>query len=257
MSALRFLLLVLGLVAGTAQAQAPAPVFRDCPVCPEMISVPAGTFVMGEDGPRPETRPAHPVTLDRPFALGRTEVTFDQWQACVAAGACPGGQDDHGWGRGSRPMINVTHADAQAYARWLSALTGHVYRLPLEAEWEYAARAGTTTPWWFGDTLSPGWVNCLHCVTEPWKDHASAPVASYPANPWGFFDMHGNVWEWVADCWTPDHQTPAGPGPCRDGTIRGGAWYHIKAVSQSASRARNPLPVWSYIVGFRVLREIP
>ncbi|WP_246135525.1 formylglycine-generating enzyme family protein [Pararhodospirillum oryzae] len=227
-----------------------------------MIPLRPGSFVMGSATGRKESGPPLAVTLSRPFALARTETTFDEWQACVDDGACAGGQDDHGWGRGTRPVMNVSWDDAVAYTRWLSRRTGWLYRLPSEAEWEYAARAGTTSAWWFGETLGPRQVNCRHCTTDPWDNRGTAPVATYPANPWGFFDMNGNLWEWVADCWTPtllghapDGHAVTQASDCAARAMRGGAWYYIPALSRSEARARTLGAVGSYVVGFRVLRE--
>jgi formylglycine-generating enzyme required for sulfatase activity len=229
-----------------------------------MVVLPAGSFVMGDARGPTTARSPVAVTLSRPFAMARTETTWDQWAACVADGGCVGGQDDHGWGKGSRPVVNVTWDQARDYAAWLSAKTGARYRLPTEAEWEYAARAGTTSDWWFGDTMAAGKVNCRHCDgAAPWDAKGSAPVGSYPPNPWGLSDMHGNVWEWTLDCWSPNHGGAAadgaarGPETCRDKTMRGGAWYYIAAQSVSAGRARGDRGVWSYVVGFRVVREPP
>ena len=155
--------------SGASRADSPTAarraddVFRDCDGCPEMVVVPAGSFMMGspasEEGRDDDEGPPHRVTL-RSFALGATEVTFDEWEACVRGGGCNGYRPrDWGWGRGSRPVIMVSWEDAQAYASWLSAETGAAYRLPSESEWEYAARAGTTTPFHTGATISTDQAN--------------------------------------------------------------------------------------------------
>lgn len=184
--------------------------FRDCSVCPEMIPLPAGTVALGDARVRDAAPPPDdPVRKVGPFAIARTETTFRQWGACVAEGACRGGQDDHGWGRDDRPVINVTAADARAYADWLSRRTGHSYRLPTEAEWEYAARAGTTTLYPWGDVMEQGRANCRGC-DGPVVEHAgTTPVGTYPPNAFGLYDMNGNLWELTADCWTPGHAAPA------------------------------------------------
>ena len=179
--------------------------FRDCPECPEMVALPSGSFRMGclsNDGScYPDEFPVHGVTIARPFALGVYEVTFAQWDACVAAGGCGGRRpDDGGWGRGDRPVINVSWEDAQLYVQWLSRRTGHGYRLPSESEWEYAARSGTSTKYWWGDGVGVSRANCDGCGSR-WDDRSTAPVGSFAASPWGLHDMHGNVWEWVGDCW--------------------------------------------------------
>ena len=167
--------------------------FRDCNDCPEMVVVPAGT----------------------PFAVGKYEVTFAEWEACVAGGGCGGySPDDEGWGRGRRPVINVSWEDVQAYVRWLSEQTGEAYRLLSEAEWEYAVRAGTTTHYTWGDEIGRNRANCDGCGSG-WDNKQTAPVGSFAANAFGLHDVHGNVWEWTQDCWE---------GDCSVRVLRGGSW---------------------------------
>lgn len=255
-------LLLLSLATGaTMAAEAEAEAFRDCSDCPDMVPLPTGTFVMG-DGRLPAAAPPVRVEISRPVAIARTETTWDQYAACVTAGACRGGQDDHGWGRGDRPVINLTFADARAYAAWLSQRTGHRYRLPGEAEWEWAARAGSATLYPWGEAMRPGRATCRGCDGGPVVEHAgTTPVASHPPNAWGLYDMNGNLWEMTADCWTPhppadQTQAPTVTEPCRDRVMRGGAWYYVPRQSASAARQRNPAAVWSYVVGFRVVRDM-
>ncbi|MEO5375831.1 MAG: formylglycine-generating enzyme family protein [Alphaproteobacteria bacterium] len=246
----------------SARALETGEVFQDCPDCPEMVVVGAGSFIMGSDA-APEQRPPVAVTIARPFALATTETTFDLWEACVAGGGCAKIPDDHGWGRGRQPVINISWDEANAFTRWLSKLTGATYRLPTEAEWEYAARAGTTTAYWWGDHVGDGKANCRKCNAE-WGGRQSAPVASFPANPFGLYDLNGNVWEWVADCWTPNHKNAPTDGSaavdpkgeCRERTAKGGAWYYYEMQARPSSRARHVAGQWSYTVGFRVLREM-
>jgi len=236
-----------------------------CPICPPMVVVPAGRFVMGDAKAHAEAeKPEIAVTILHPFALGRTEVSFDQWQPCVEDGACRGGQDDHGWGRGSRPVINVTWDDAAAFAAWVGKRSGLTCRLPREAEWEYAARAGTTTGFWWGNAAGTGNANCRDCQGAGPPPYGSQPTASFKPNPWGLYDMNGNVWEWTADCWTPNHASavpatafPNSPATCRDRVIKGGSWYYFSAMSRASARARNDARVWSYNIGLRVLCELP
>lgn len=228
------LALTLVPAAGMAERAERAP----CPACPPLATVPAA-----------------PPQIPRPFALTRTEITFDQWQACVADQACRGGQDDHGWGRGARPVINVTWDDASAYAGWLGAKLGRACRLPTEVEWEHAARAGTRTGFWWGDTPGRGRANCRDCLGDK-PPYGTRPVASFAANPWGLFDMNGNVWEWTATCADPASGQGA-PSQCRDRTIKGGSWYYYSKMSRAESRASNDSRQWSYNIGVRILCELP
>lgn len=226
--------LALGLGLAVPGAAA-AAVFRDCPHCPEMVELPLGRLPDGTE-------------LTRPLAVSRTEVTFAEWDACVAAGACRKGRDDHHWGRGRRPVINVSWDDAVAYAGWLSAVTGKHYRLPSGAEWEYAARGGTATAYWWGDAIGSGHANCRGCGSR-WGGVSTAPVASFPPNPFGLYDMNGNVWEWTSDCW----QAPQSDS-CPERTIRGGSWYYFAPMSTVTARARFSAEEWSYNIGIRVVR---
>jgi len=222
--AVRLFVALIPLLFSAAGARA-SEAFRDCPDCPEMVALPG----VGA----------------RAFAIGRFEITFDDWQACARAGACRGDVDDHGWGRGRRPVINVTWAEADGYARWLSAVTGAAYGLPSEAEWEYAARAGTRTAYWWGDAPGRGHANCRECGGA-WDGRSTAPVGSFPANPFGLYDMNGNVWEWTADCWD---------GDCSRRAVRGGAWYYFPEMSKASARSGMEARQWSYTLGFRVVRR--
>ena len=157
------------------------------------------------------SKPVHPVTFAQPFSLGATEVTFREWDACVADGGCDYRPADQGWGREMRPVINVSWQDAQTYVAWLSRRTGKTCRLPSEAEWEYAARAGTTTeyalpaPDGSDDIKGKALANCADCGSQ-WDWKQTAPVGQFPANAWGLHDMHGNVLEWVEDCWHDNYK---------------------------------------------------
>ena len=244
-----------------AQALNTRDSFRDCERCPEMVALAPGRFVMGMNGPHPTERPAHTVNIAYPFAIGRFEVTFDEWTACIDAGGCADMPDDHQWGRGTRPVINVTFAEAEGYARWLSRKTGAVYRLATEAEWEYAARAGTETEFSWGNDVGVNNANCRDCESA-WSKIGSGPTGSFAPNPFGLYDMHGNVWEWVQDCWNADHVgAPADgrarlTGDCRQRGIRGGSWYYFSKNARSAWRFKNDARVKSYGIGFRVVREL-
>lgn len=204
---------------------------RSCPDCPPLVNVPAPPG-------------------GRAYALTRTEITFDQWAACVSDGACRGGQDDHGWGRRNRPVINVTWEDARAFAAWMGGRLGRVCRLPSEAEWEHAARAGTSTAFWWGEATGTGHANCRDCLGAK-PPYGTRPAASFKPNPWGLYDMNGNVWEWTADCWTPGAET------CGERVIKGGSWYYFSGMSKAGARAHNDARLWSYNIGIRVLCEPP
>src|SRR5262249_10215759 len=184
----------------------PLASFRECAKdCPEMIVVPAGRFTMGspatEKGHNGTEGPQHLVTITKPFAVSKFDVTFADWDACVSVGGCPqeGRAADIGWGRGTRPVIYVSWDDAQAYVAWLSWMTGMPYRLLSEAEWEYAARAGTTTAYFWGDEIGENNANCKGCGGQ-WNGSGTAPVGSFKPNSFGLYDMAGNVWQWVQDC---------------------------------------------------------
>jgi formylglycine-generating enzyme required for sulfatase activity len=257
--------LTLALAAAPAHAQSykPGDVFRDCPVCPEMVVVPPGIFIMGTSGGNKQEAPARPVRVLKPFAIGKYEITFDEWEACIKEKGCPAElPDDHGWGRGRRPIININHEVAKTYTAWLTKKTGRVYRLPTEAEWEYAARAGTTTDFPWGNEVGENRVNCRQCGSE-WSGKGTAPVGSFPPNPFGLYDLNGNVWEWVEDCWNPDHAgAPKDArarldGDCTFRVMKGGSWYYFGRLARSPYRFKNHAHVKSYNIGLRVVRELP
>jgi formylglycine-generating enzyme required for sulfatase activity len=237
----------------------PGGPYRDCDeVCPEMIEVPPGSFTMGSVGLNIDEGPPHPVTIAYPIAIGRYEITFGEWDACVRDGGCnrhmPG---DNGWGRGRRPVMNVSWLDTQAYVQWLRRKTGKPYRLLSEAEWEYAARAGSAADYTWGDEIERNRANCNGCGS-PWDNQRTAPVGSFRANAFGLFDLHGNVWEWVEDCYreayydTPDDGRAVSPSVCRYRVLRGGSWDFGPAMLRSAYRFFS-LPDYRYdAIGFRV-----
>ena len=276
----RLMLMLIGLGALPAYAMGQAPAtkapnieapatvapfsfFKDCETCPELVALPAGQFIMGSDERHKVENPAHSVTIGKAFAIGRYEVTFDEWKVCFDAASCGNKMpDDHHWGTGRRPIINVTWWDAQAYIRWLKKTTGHKYRMPSEAEWEYAARAGTTTAYSWGDEatgLALG--NCRDCGEK--ISHQTEPVGSFKPNPWGLYDVHGNVWEWIADCWHPSNAGAPADGSvrmaekCRERAMRSGSWYYFSKNLRSSWRFKNDARVRSYGIGFRVVRELP
>ena len=243
----------------------PERVFRDCADCPEMVVVPAGTFIMGsptgEPGWLDSEGPQRQVTVARPFAVGKFEVTFAEWDACFAARGCKHLPDDKGWGRGRRPVINVSWHDAKEYAAWLSRTTGKTYRLLSEAEWEYAARAGTATRYAFGDTISKN--QAQYSEGTAGSAGRTVEVGSFTANRFGLHDMHGNVWEWCEDGWHPDYQGGPIDGSVWSGgdasllVLRGGSWFSWGPGGlRSAYRGRNRPESRYDSVGFRLARRL-
>jgi formylglycine-generating enzyme required for sulfatase activity len=214
-----------------------------------MMSSPAS-----EQGRKEDEGPQRRVTLRSPLTVGRFEVTFAEWDACVSAGGCSHRPSDEGWDRGTRPVIDVSWEHAQAYVRWLSRRTGQRYRLLTEAEWEYAARAGTTTPWHTGASIGPSQAVFGTSRTEP--------VGSRPANQFGLHDMHGNVWEWVEDCYlesyadAPLDASQAVTSPdCGTRVLRGGSWLFSSPQDlRSADRFRLAPGDRFDFIGFRVAR---
>jgi formylglycine-generating enzyme required for sulfatase activity len=250
----------------------PGETFRDCAECPEMVVIPAGSFTMGspasEEGRDDNEGPQHRVTIPRPFALGKYEVTFAEWDACVREGGCSHRPSDQGWGRGNRPVINVSWEDARQYGRWLGRKTGHEYRLPSEAEWEYAARAGTTTPFHFGRMISPSQANydgnySYNNGPKGAYRQQTIAVGSFPANAFGLHDVHGNVWEWVKDCWNGSYRGTPTDGvawtteQCAGRVLRGGSWYDNPRNVRSADRVRDDSGDRDNILGFRLARTLP
>ena len=235
--------------------------FRDCAGCPEMVVVPSGSFEMGspdsESGRYHDEGPVHRVEFGRPFAVGVYEVTFGEWEACVSGGGCGGYRPDaEGWGRGKRPVINVSWEDAKGYVRWLSRETSKEYRLLSESEWEYVARAGTRGQYHFGSGISPSQANYGR------NEGRTVPVGSYSANAWGLHDVHGNVWEWVEDCWNksyrgaPNDGSAWESGDCTDRVLRGGSWDVEPRSLRSALRERFYAGYRSSFFGFRVARTL-
>jgi formylglycine-generating enzyme required for sulfatase activity len=244
----------------------------DVPEGPQMAVIPAGTFLMGSPADEPHRKasegPQHRETI-RAFALGKDLITFDEWSACAADGGCRQyAPPDERWGRGDHPVINVNWNDAQNYAAWLSAKTGQHYRLPSEAEWEYAARAGTTTPYYQGYTLTTDQAN-YDGVDFP-RDgspgiyrSATTPVASFPPNGFGLTDMEANVWEWTEDCWNADYRGHAPldgsawtTGDCNRRVVRAGAFNNTPASARSAFRFWEVGELRSALIGFRVARDL-
>ena len=238
-------------------------VFRDCNSCPEMVVVPAGSFMMGspDSGGWKGERPAHRVTIPAPFAVGKYEVTFAEWDACRADGACWDYVNDQGWGRRNRPVIDVKWVHARAYVRWLSRETGEQYRLLSEAEWEYVARAGSQTRYAWGDQIGRNRANCAGCGSR-WDDKSTAPVGSFAPNAFGLHDLHGNVSEWVEDCHhgsyvgAPSDGTAWTRRDCSGHVARGGSWDSSPYGLRSASREGWNPGVDFDDLGFRVARTL-
>jgi formylglycine-generating enzyme required for sulfatase activity len=242
--------------------------FRDCTDCPQMVVIPAGEFTMGSPPSEQGAEAQHRVTIAAPFAVSKFEITFEQWDTCLNEGGCSGYRpDDEGWGRGERPVINVSWQDAQAYANWLSRKTGKPYRLLSESEWEYAARAGTTTPFSHGNSVSPNAANYDGSKDGSGPSEVNrqrtTPVGSFPANAFGLHDMHGNASEWVQDCWQDEYAagTPTDgsawlEGNCNGRVVRGGSWEDSQVELRSAARTGGNKEDRFYTDGIRIARSL-
>ena len=245
--------------------------FRDCDVCPEMVAIPGGSFSMGagagERGAQAAEQPQHRVGIAASLAVGKFEITFDEWEACALEGGCGGHRpQDSGWGRGRRPVIYVSWDDAKAYIAWLRQRTGKAYRLLSEAEWEYAARGGTTTRFSLGDAITTAQASfdassAAGVGRRGSYEGKTSEVGAFPPNPFGLHDVHGNVAEWVEDCWNqshagaPDDGSPRG-GDCKRRVLKGGAWYYEPDFLRSAARVSYAKTVRLNIAGFRVARPL-
>ena len=227
---------------------------------PAMVVIPAGSFRMGcVSGPYcvDNEKPVHTVTITQPFAVSKYEVTFEDYDRFTY----PNKVDDEGWGRGRRPIINVSWNDAKEYVAWLSSQTGQTYRLLTEAEWEYAARAGSTTKYSWGNDIGRNRANCDGCGSQ-WDFVQTAPVGSFAANAFGLHEMHGNVYEWVEDCWNDSYSGAPSNGDvwlrgnCERRVLRGGSWYVIPWDLRSADRGWNSSGGRNRILGFRVARTL-
>lgn len=261
--------------AATEAAKA-GSVIKDCPICPEMVVVPAGEFMMGS----PETErsrnrnegPQRKVTIAQPFAVGKFEVTFQQWDACVSEGGCTHKPDDAGWGRNRRPVINVNYSDAKQFVAWLSKKAQKEYRLLTEAEWEYAARASSKfnpnpPPFSTGATIAFQQANYDANFTYAkglggLYRQKTMDTGSLPKNAFGLHEMHGNVWEWVEDCYKDSYEGAPTDGSavvsrsCELRILRGGAWnYHPQAL-RSAYRYATWPELRVNMAGFRVARSL-
>jgi formylglycine-generating enzyme required for sulfatase activity len=251
----------LGLV-GVWQATKKTTIVQIVPAFaePEMVTIPAGEFMMGSNEYDDE-KPPHKVKIAKPFLVGKFAVTFDEWDICVHEGGCTHNPSDLGWGRVRRPVINVSWNDAKEYTAWLAKKTGKPYRLLTEAQWEYAARAGTTTKYYWGDDIGRGNANCDGCGSQ-WDNKQTAPVGSFKQNPFGLYDMAGNVWQWVEDCKGDYKDAPTDGSAnatkgCSSRVLRGGSWNSNPQYLRAAHRDIYYVPVIRYnVIGFRVARTL-
>ncbi len=254
------------LTVAAERALMPRATFRECAKdCPEMIVIPAGKFTMGspptESGRFDNEGPQHEVTIATPFAVSKFDVTFADWDACVAAGGCSQ-VDDQGWGHGRQPVINVSWDEAENYVAWFSEMTGKPYRLLTEAEWEYAARAGTTTVYYWGDDIRDGDAYCNGCGSK-FDLTRTSPVGSFKPNAFGLYDMEGNVWQWVQDCFHSDYKGAPTDGSawidedCNGPHVtRGGAFNRAPRPIRTAVRVRRAGANKIGNIGFRVARTL-
>jgi formylglycine-generating enzyme required for sulfatase activity len=241
---------------------APEPVpasFQDCAGCPTMVRIPAGSFLMGQAGGDPSAGPQHHVAI-RAFAIGQNPVTFAEWKACVADGGCnftprmTNPQD-------RTPVYNISWDDAQMFLRWISQKTGKTYRLPTESEWEYAARANTSTRYWWGDNVGSMLANCTDCGGTQ-DARTPLPVGSFKANPFGLYDVHGGVAQWVADCWAPNYAHAPADGSahdmknCQKRVLRGGSFRNERADITVYARNNYDASVRYIAHGMRVARDL-
>lgn len=233
---------------------------KDGSLGPAMVMIPGGSFTMGTQ-PGKAADPSQEVCL-APFALGRYAVSFSEYDAFAEATGYKK-PDDAGWGRGTRPVINVSWHDAQAYVAWLSEQTGQRYRLPSEAEWEYACRAGTATHFYWGDNISPQLANYdsrffYQGEAEERFRRKTLPVDAFAPNAFGLWQMHGNVWEWCEDAWHEPHPvaSPDGNGWSAPRVLRGGSWRDDAQTMRSAYRAWNFPHAWADFGGFRLARTL-
>jgi formylglycine-generating enzyme required for sulfatase activity len=260
------------LTAAAEQALKPGDSFRECApeqgkdYCPEMIVVPSGSFLMGspstEQGHNSTEEPQHAVTIAKAFAVSKFELTFDEWDTCAAYSGCDPNSADSNWGRGQEPVSSVTWNEAQQYIAWLSKLTGKRYRLLSEAEYEYAARAGTQSAYPWGDVIGTGNADCFGCGSK-WDGKQPAPIGSFAPNQFGLYDMAGNVFEMVEDCVhvnysgaPQDGSAWIAGGDCSHRVIRGGSFNSTPEFLRSAFRGSDAVVIRNSNVGFRIGRTL-
>ncbi len=251
---------IAALASGSQETIAALSEFTECEACPIMVALSEGRFQMGSADGSSTEQPVRDVAIGQPFAIGKYEVTVAEWKACAADGACRNigdlEPDDN-----KRPMQNVSWADAAAFVAWLGKTTGHTYRLPSEAEWEYAARGGKTTRFWWGDAFENARANCSECGDD-WDRKRPSVIGAFEANPFGLHDMNGGVSEWTADCWIADYRNAPKDASARSLTscaqrvLRGGSWRSSPDDVTSSSRFYYDAQVRYYTNGFRVARDL-
>jgi formylglycine-generating enzyme required for sulfatase activity len=286
--------------SGMADAQAPGhitesthgressrylPEVWDAPIAPKMRVVPAGNFVMGSPAwelQRNANESQHAVTIRYSFAIGQYDVTRGEYSAFVASTGYVSKDPDGcftyngkewalnkaadwerpGMGQSNDdPVVCVSWHDAESYAEWISQQTGHHYRLMSESEYEYVARAGTTTAYWWGCSVGYGRANCGDCGSQ-WDRQRTSPGGSFQPNPFGLYDMNGNVWQWMGDCWNesyrnaPTDGSPSESGNCELQVQRGGGWTNISKYSRAAQRSWDRTVIRNADNGFRLARDL-
>lgn len=230
-------------------------IFQDCSACPPMVEVPTGSFQMGNRGGDSTEQPVHEVAFKHRFAIGIREVTYGEWMACVKDQGCK--QVPELASTTEQPMRNVSWSDAVQYTEWLKKTTQQPYRLPTEAEWEYTARANTSTRYWWGNDPGLAYANCKGCGGE-WNRNAPLKAGSYPPNPFGIYDMSGSVWEWVSDCWHSNYNGAPNDGRswetpgCQQRVLRGGSWRDDPKLVSSFTRFYYDADIRYIANGFRV-----
>jgi formylglycine-generating enzyme required for sulfatase activity len=240
--------------------------FRDFESGPELVVLPSGHFLIGspagEDERMKDEGPQRLTMFSRPFAIGRFAVTFREWDCYLAEEINVYNPSDGGWGRDGRPVVNVSWEDAQSYLAWASKKAGTIYRLPSEAEWEYAARAGSATAYWWGERADLGRARYSLVAPDGEPEGGTVPVNSFSPNPWGLFNVHGNVWEWVEDNWSDNYLGKSGNGEALIVTnkffrvVRGGSWRDGPSYIRSATRNYERQEFRGDMIGFRVVRDL-
>jgi formylglycine-generating enzyme required for sulfatase activity len=249
-----------GSAAESDDQRLPGELFRDCSDCPELVIVPSGEFDMGSAA-KPTEQPVHHVSISKNFTIGRRDVTFAEWDRCVAQFGCKFNPPDQGWGRGDRPVTNVSWDDAKEFVAWLSKMTGKSYRLPTEAEWEYAARGGSTTTYWWGKDIGTGHAQCAECGGGS-ENGKTVPSGSFRPNAFGLYDTAGNAAEWVEDCWNPTYRRAPNDGSawtngdCSLRVLRGGSFADKAVAVRSSARFRYDEDVRYHANGFLVARDL-